>query len=98
MAKQAKTTGPGPWTTFTESPPAVKAVLAGVVINRLGAFLSIFLVLYLTARGYSAAHQQQQDHDEYPSSGGFLLCCQQCSLRHKYLGTPCPAISAERCV
>ncbi|MDH6121863.1 MFS family permease [Kitasatospora sp. GAS204A] len=48
--------GPGPWATFVESPLAVKAILAGVVINRLGAFLGIFLVLYLTARGYSAGH------------------------------------------
>ncbi|MCX4749977.1 MFS transporter [Kitasatospora sp. NBC_01287] len=48
--------GPGAWATFVESPLAVKAILAGVVINRLGAFLGIFLVLYLTARGYSAGH------------------------------------------
>ncbi|GAA1947084.1 MFS transporter [Kitasatospora viridis] len=54
MGAKPKAAGPGPWATFTESPLAVKAVLAGVVINRLGAFLSIFLVLYLTARGYSA--------------------------------------------
>ncbi|MFE9421340.1 MFS transporter [Kitasatospora sp. NPDC006697] len=54
MSEQATAGSTGPWTTFTESPLAVKAILAGVVINRLGAFLSIFLVLYLTARGYSA--------------------------------------------
>src|SRR3981081_3739717 len=40
--------------TFTESPPAVKAVLGGVFVNRIGGFLNIFLVLFMTARGYSA--------------------------------------------
>jgi MFS family permease len=54
MSKQAKAAGPGPWSTFARSPLAVKAILAGVVISKLGAFLSIFLVLYLTSRGYSA--------------------------------------------
>ncbi|MCC9307420.1 MFS transporter [Kitasatospora sp. RB6PN24] len=54
MSKKAKPAGPGPWSTFAQSPIAVKAILAGVVISRLGAFLSIFLVLYLTSRGYSA--------------------------------------------
>ncbi|MFC1409713.1 MFS transporter [Streptacidiphilus sp. N1-12] len=41
--------------TFRESPAAVKALLAGVFINRLGGFLTIFLVLYLTSLGYSVA-------------------------------------------
>lgn len=41
--------------TFRDSPVAVKTVLLGVFINRLGGFLNIFLVLYLTARGYPAA-------------------------------------------
>ncbi|MFD1146686.1 MFS transporter [Saccharothrix hoggarensis] len=45
---------PGIWATFVESPPAVKAVLGGVFINKVGGFLNIFLVLFLTARGYSA--------------------------------------------
>ncbi len=39
--------------TFRESPLAVKTVLLGVLVNRLGGFLNIFLVLYLTARGHS---------------------------------------------
>jgi MFS family permease len=43
----------GIWTTFRESPAAVKAILAGVFINRLGGLLNIFLVLFLTAKGYS---------------------------------------------
>lgn len=41
--------------TFGDSPVAVKAILLGVLINRLGGFLNIFLVLYLTTRGYPAA-------------------------------------------
>src|ERR1039457_5430403 len=43
----------GIWITLRESPPAVKALLAGVFVNRLGAFLQIFLVLFLTKRGFS---------------------------------------------
>jgi MFS family permease len=40
--------------TFRESPLAVKTILAGVLLNRLGGFLNIFIVLYLTSKGYSA--------------------------------------------
>lgn len=43
----------GIWATFRDSPRAVKAILAGVFINRLGGLLNIFLVLFLTAEGYS---------------------------------------------
>ncbi|MER5732520.1 MFS transporter [Streptomyces sp. NPDC002138] len=39
--------------TFSEAPLAVKTLLAGVFINRLGGFLNIFLVLYLTSLGHS---------------------------------------------
>lgn len=42
------------WRTFRESPLAVKTLLAGLVVNRLSAFLMVFLVLYLTSRGYSS--------------------------------------------
>ncbi|MDH6110348.1 MFS family permease [Kitasatospora sp. MAP12-15] len=42
------------WATFRESPLAVKTVLAGVLVNRLSGFLNIFLVLFLTSKGYSA--------------------------------------------
>ncbi|MBB5958142.1 MFS family permease [Saccharothrix tamanrassetensis] len=52
MATQNKSTGI--WTTFVESPMAVKAVLGGVFVNKIGGFLNIFLVLFLTAKGYSA--------------------------------------------
>ena len=45
----------GIWATFRESPLAVKAVLGGVVVNKIGGFLNIFLVLFLISEGYSAA-------------------------------------------
>lgn len=44
----------GAWQTFHESPPAAKALLLGMLINKLGAFMQVFLVLYVTWRGYSA--------------------------------------------
>lgn len=42
------------WRTFQETPFAVKVLLGGVVVNRLSAFLMVFLVLFLTSRGYSS--------------------------------------------
>ncbi|MEU4761937.1 MFS transporter [Actinosynnema sp. NPDC023794] len=50
----AKNTDQGIWRTFVESPAAVKAMLAGVFVNKVGGFLNIFLVLFLTAQGFSA--------------------------------------------
>lgn len=44
----------GIWTTFRETPLAAKVILIGVLLNRLSGFLNIFLVLYLTSRGYSS--------------------------------------------
>jgi MFS family permease len=41
-------------TTFRESPVAVKAILIGMLVNRLGTFLNIFLVLFMTHRGFTA--------------------------------------------
>jgi predicted MFS family arabinose efflux permease len=38
---------------FFEAPTPVKTVLVGVFINRLGQFLTLFLVLYLASKGYS---------------------------------------------
>jgi MFS family permease len=38
---------------FFESSLPVKVVLIGILINRLGSFLVLFLVLYLTSKGYS---------------------------------------------
>jgi MFS family permease len=43
----------GIWRTFAESPLAVKAVLGGVFVNRLGGFLNIFLVLFMTSKSYT---------------------------------------------
>ncbi|HEV2887556.1 MAG TPA: MFS transporter [Jatrophihabitans sp.] len=45
----------GIWRTFNESPTAVKAIFCGVFVNRLGAFLSIFLVLFMISKGRSPA-------------------------------------------
>src|SRR5579859_7811199 len=40
------------WGTLRAAPLPVKTILAGIFINSLGGFLNIFLVLYLTAKGY----------------------------------------------
>lgn len=40
--------GAGILVTIRESPLAVKAMLAGVFVNKLGAFIQVFLVLFLT--------------------------------------------------
>ncbi|MEV3991478.1 MFS transporter [Streptomyces sp. NPDC049837] len=41
------------WATFRDAPLAVRTVLAGVLVNRLSGFLHVFLVLFLTAKGFS---------------------------------------------
>jgi MFS family permease len=46
---------PAIWRTFRESPPAVKTLLCGVIVNRLSSFLMVFLVLFITSKGYSSA-------------------------------------------
>ncbi|MFF4032750.1 MFS transporter [Streptomyces sviceus] len=38
--------------TWREAPAEVKAVIAGIFVNRLGGFLQVFLVLYLVQGGY----------------------------------------------
>src|SRR6266487_2041139 len=43
----------GIFVTLRESPLAVKALLAGILVNKLGAFLQVFLVLFLTHQGFS---------------------------------------------
>jgi MFS family permease len=40
--------------TWRQTPRQAKALLAGIFVNRLAGFLQIFLVLFLTRRGYSA--------------------------------------------
>lgn len=44
---------PGVWQSIRETTLPVRAILAAVLINRTGAFLSAFLVLYLVHAGYS---------------------------------------------
>jgi MFS family permease len=44
----------GVWVTFRQTPRATKAVLGGVFINSLAAFVQIFLVLFLTHQGFSS--------------------------------------------
>jgi MFS family permease len=50
----AAETRPGVFATWRGAPPAARALLAGTFVNRLGSFLQIFRVLFLTHRGYSA--------------------------------------------
>lgn len=40
--------------TWRQTPRQAKALLAGIFVNRLAGFLQLFLVLFLTHRGYSA--------------------------------------------
>ncbi|HEX6872887.1 MAG TPA: MFS transporter, partial [Micromonosporaceae bacterium] len=39
--------------TWRQSPLAAKALLAGIFVNRLGGFVQIYLVLFLTSIGFS---------------------------------------------
>ena len=52
-ATSAETDHPGIRVTWQDAPLAARALLAGVFVNRLGAFIQVFLVLFLTARGFS---------------------------------------------
>lgn len=45
---------PGVFETWRQTPREAKALLAGVFVSKLAAFLQIFLVLFLTQRGFSA--------------------------------------------
>jgi predicted MFS family arabinose efflux permease len=53
------TAGPSPSAgaaaTWRQAPGAAKALIIGTFINRMAGFLQIFVVLYLTARGFPAA-------------------------------------------
>jgi MFS family permease len=54
MSERAPEAGPlGVLATFRQTPPAVKAILAGVFVGRLAGFLVIFLVVFLTHRGFT---------------------------------------------
>ncbi len=43
----------GVFATLRGSPPAVRALLVGVFLNRLGRFFQVYLVLFLTERGFT---------------------------------------------
>jgi len=45
----------GIWATFRDSPIAVKTVIGGVFVNKVGSFLNIFLVLFMVSAGYSTS-------------------------------------------
>ncbi|MBB5869046.1 MFS family permease [Allocatelliglobosispora scoriae] len=53
MTAVADTQETGILVTIREAPAAVKALLAGVFVNKLGWFIQVFLVLFLTHRGFS---------------------------------------------
>lgn len=40
--------------TWRGAPPAARALLAGIFVNRLGSFLQVFLILFLTDKGFSS--------------------------------------------
>lgn len=40
--------------TWRDCPPAARALLAGIFVNRLGSFLQVFLILFLTDKGFSS--------------------------------------------
>src|SRR5258706_746421 len=44
----------GIFITWRETPLPAKALILGVFVNRLAAFIQIFLVLFLTQRGFSS--------------------------------------------
>ena len=53
MTTTAEPQDTGILVTIREAPAAVKALLAGVFVNKLGWFIQVFLVLFLTHRGFS---------------------------------------------
>ena len=44
----------GAWRTLRETPLSAHVVLAGIFINQVAAFVQLFLVLFLTAKGFTA--------------------------------------------
>ncbi|MFE9255364.1 MFS transporter [Streptomyces sp. NPDC006879] len=51
----AKAAHAGVKQVWREAPTAVKSLLVGTTVNRLGGFVQVFMVLYMTQRGFSAA-------------------------------------------
>jgi predicted MFS family arabinose efflux permease len=52
---QIAASGTGAAHAWREAPRAAKALIIGTFVNRMAGFLQIYIVLYLTARGFSAA-------------------------------------------
>src|ERR1700683_3428528 len=44
----------GVWRTLRETPLSAHVVLVGIFINQIAAFVQLFLVLFLTAKGFTA--------------------------------------------
>ena len=53
VEQEAAKQSDGTWRTLRSLPRPVIVLLAGIAINRMGSFLAIFLILYLTHLGYS---------------------------------------------
>ena len=53
-ARVGRAADDGVLATLRGAPLPVRALLVGVLLNRLGRFLQVYLVLFLTARGFSA--------------------------------------------
>ena len=52
----------GVWRTLRETPLSAHVVLAGIFINQVAAFVQIFLVLFLTAKGFTAEQADEVLH------------------------------------
>ncbi|GGL87868.1 MFS transporter [Micromonospora yangpuensis] len=55
MAESDPAGSPGTLRTLRTLPRPVVVLLVGIAVNRMGAFLAIFLILYLTSLGFSPA-------------------------------------------
>jgi MFS family permease len=51
---EPEVTHAGVWQTLRETPTGAKFALLGAFVNQFGAFLQLFLVLYLTQRGFTS--------------------------------------------
>ncbi len=55
MTAGAATASSGVISTWRQAPRAARALIVGTFVSRMAGFLQIFIVLYLTARGFPAA-------------------------------------------
>ncbi len=55
MTGSTAVSGVGVWQTWRETPNTARALLLGTLVNRLGSFLQVFIVLYLIHDGFSDA-------------------------------------------